>query len=418
MFSTTTMKTESIRIGALGAGGFGLFALQHFTQIPGVELVGMAATHREAAYAMAQRFGIPDLQTPEALLARDDINLIYISTPPFLHHPQAVQALRAGKHVICEKPLAMDLQQADEMIRVAQENHLLVIANLMQRYNPLYDTIQNLVRSKLLGEFLHGFFENYAADEPLTPTHWFWDATKSGGIFIEHGVHFFDMFAGWLGDGKVVAAQRTLRPGTNFEDQVSCTVRYDHGATVNFYHGFTQPSRADRQEFRLLFERGDVTLEEWVPTRARLRCVADEKTTRALMQLFPGARLDITATYGGPTRAANGRHKALDIYQILEIRHDTNPPKMHLYGELLRSMLRDQIRWIHHREHERKITHENGRNSLALAVDATRLAQQSMKGHHATPSLQRLLAPTKRHKTVARRHGSRGRLQPRSHRRR
>ena len=51
------MTEPGIRIGALGAGGFGLFALQHFAQIPGVKLVGMASTHREAAYAMAQRFG-------------------------------------------------------------------------------------------------------------------------------------------------------------------------------------------------------------------------------------------------------------------------------------------------------------------------------------------------------------------------
>src|SRR5262245_14458460 len=95
------MKTESIRIGALGAGGFGLFALQQFTQIPGVELAGMAATHREAAFAMTQRFGVPDIQDEDALLARDDINLVYIATPPFLHHAQAIKALRAGKHVIC-----------------------------------------------------------------------------------------------------------------------------------------------------------------------------------------------------------------------------------------------------------------------------------------------------------------------------
>src|SRR5437899_8457339 len=123
------MKTEAIRIGALGAGGFGLFALQQFTQIPGVELVGMAATHREAAFAMSQRFGIPDLQEVDTLLARDDINLVYISTPPFLHHPQAMKALRAGKHVICEKPFALDLRQADEMIGLAREKHLLVLAN-------------------------------------------------------------------------------------------------------------------------------------------------------------------------------------------------------------------------------------------------------------------------------------------------
>src|SRR5882672_7953220 len=138
------MNTEAIRIGALGAGGFGLYALQQFTQIPGVELVGMAATHREAAFAMAQRFGVPDIQDPDKLLARDDINLIYIATPPFLHHPQAIKALKAGKHVICEKPFALDLRQADEMIAVAQKKHLLVIANLMQRYNPLFDIVRRI----------------------------------------------------------------------------------------------------------------------------------------------------------------------------------------------------------------------------------------------------------------------------------
>src|SRR2546429_9981287 len=117
------MKMDGIRIGALGAGGFGMFALQQFTQIPGVQLVAIAATHREAAFAMAQRFGIPDLTDTEKLLAREDINLVYIATPPFLHHPQAMQALERGKHVICEKPLALTLAQADEMIALAQNNN-------------------------------------------------------------------------------------------------------------------------------------------------------------------------------------------------------------------------------------------------------------------------------------------------------
>src|ERR1043165_554095 len=123
------MKTESIGIGALGGGGFGLFALQHFTQLPGVTLIGMAETHREAALAMTRRFNIPLMPVADALLARQDINLVYIATPPFLHYPQAMQALRAGKHVICEKPLALNLQQAEEMIALAQGKHLLVVAN-------------------------------------------------------------------------------------------------------------------------------------------------------------------------------------------------------------------------------------------------------------------------------------------------
>jgi predicted dehydrogenase len=369
-------KPESIRIGALGAGGFGLFALQQFTQIPGVQLVAMGATHREAAFAMTQRFGIPDPMDIDELLARDDINLIYIATPPFLHHAQAIKALRAGKHVICEKPLATDLKQADEMIGLARKDNLLVIANLMQRYNPLFDIVRRLVESRVLGEFLHGFFENYASDEGLGMEHWFWDREKSGGIFIEHGVHFFDMFAGWLGAGEVVSAQRTLRHGNQIEEQVNCTVRYGQGATVNFYHGFTQPGRMDRQEFRLLFERGDLTLEEWVPIRARIRAVADEHGTRRLMELFPGARLDVGAVYGGRDREASGRHKPLDLYQKINLTYDPGVEKLHSYGVLLREMLRDQIDWISDYNHTRKVTEKNGRDSLALAVQATCLAAE------------------------------------------
>jgi len=374
---TGRSKAGAIRIGVIGAGGFGLFALQHHTQIPGVQLVGMAGTHREAAFAVAQRFGIPDIEEVDKLIARPDIDLIYIATPPFLHYPQARLALQASKHVICEKPLAMSLEQADELIGLAKKENLVLVANLMQRYNPVFDAIKQLIDSKVLGEFLHGYFENYASDEGLPPEHWFWDRSKSGGIFIEHGVHFFDLFSGWLGPGEVVAAQRTLRPGTKIEEQVNCTVRYRDGMLVNFYHGFTQPRRMDRQEFRLLFERGDVKLEEWVPVRARIHAVADEKGTRDLLSLFPGARLDVTQLYGGKERAAFGRHKPLDIYQTIEVSYGLAEEKMHRYGEMLREMLRDQIRWIYDPKHLRKLTDENGRESLAMAVAATRLADES-----------------------------------------
>ena len=72
----------------------------------------------------------------------------------------------------------------------------------------------------MLGEVLHGSFENYASDENLPAEHWFWDRAKSGGIFVEHGVHFFDLFAGWLGPGRVEAAQVGVRPGTAIEEHV------------------------------------------------------------------------------------------------------------------------------------------------------------------------------------------------------
>ena len=117
------MGQEEVRIGVIGCGGFGLYALQQFAQVPGVKPTGMAGTHRQASIAAARRFGIPDVEDIDKLLARDDVNLVYIATPPFLHHAQAIAALQAGKHVICEKPLAMNVEEADAMIAEARKRN-------------------------------------------------------------------------------------------------------------------------------------------------------------------------------------------------------------------------------------------------------------------------------------------------------
>ncbi|NQU41882.1 Gfo/Idh/MocA family oxidoreductase [bacterium] len=373
------MSNNTKRIGVVGCGGFGLFALQHFMQIPGVTLAAMACTHRPAAIAAGKRFGIEDVMEVENLVQQPDIDLVYIATPPFLHHEQAMMALRAGKHVICEKPLAMSLDQADEMIAEARMRGLILVANLMQRYNPLFGRIKQLVETKILGEFLYGHFENCASDESLLPEHWFWDREKSGGLFIEHGVHFFDLFSGWFGPGKVESAQRSRRPDGGMEEQVNCAVRYGSGALVNFYHGFHQPGRLDRQETRLVFERGDVRLYEWIPTKLSIHCVVDEERTRELCDLFPGSRLDVTVNYGAKDRPCRGRHKDIDAMQLIEFHHGDEKDKMHLYGELLRAMFRDQAAWIPDHSHQRVITEENGRRSLAMAIEAMHLADGNEK---------------------------------------
>jgi predicted dehydrogenase len=365
---------SDLRIGVIGAGGFGLFALQQFAQVDGVSLIGMAGTHRPAALAVAQRFGIPDVEDVDVLIARDDIDLVYIATPPFLHFEQGMKALQSGKHVISEKPLALSVEEAAEMVAVAREKDLVLVANLMQRYNPLYRKVADLINSEVLGKVLHGYFENYASDEGLGPDHWFWDRSKSGGVFLEHGVHFFDMFEGWLGPGDVVSAQRTLRPGTDLEEQVNCTVRYQSGVLVNIYHGFTQPSRLDRQEFRLAFELGEVTLRGWVPTTVHVYGVADERATRSLMDLFGGARLDVFETYSGRDRMLTSRHQQRDVYQRIDIRWGDEVRKMHRYGELLRLLLADQMTWISDRSWVRQVTEQNGLDSVQAAVKASELA--------------------------------------------
>ncbi len=362
----------SVGIGIVGFGGFGMFAAQQFAQVPGATLRCIAGTHREAAVKCAERFGLPDVKDVGAMLAMPDVDLVYISTPPFLHHEQALAALRAGKHVIVEKPLSITMAEADELVALAREKRLVLTTNLMQRYNPLYAQIKALIDSRVLGEVLHGYFENYACDEGLPAEHWFWDPKKSGGIFIEHGVHFFDMFRGWLGAGKVESAGRVLRPGSAIEEQVHCTARYGQ-VPVNFYHGFTQAGRMDRQELRILFERGDVTLHEWIPTRAVIRAALDERGTKALSDIFPGAAIDVETLYAQKERSIVARHKSYEAYQRFTLT-SVSEIKMTLYGDLLRALLGDQLAYIADRAHARIVDERNGRDSLQMSVDATRLA--------------------------------------------
>jgi predicted dehydrogenase len=370
------MSELEIGIGVIGCGGFGMFALQQFVQIPGIRLAGMAGTARPAALAAAKRYGLEDVIEVGSLLELPAVDLVYIATPPFLHYEQAKLALEAGKHVICEKPLALTVAQADELVALAQRQDRLLIANLMQRYNELYDIITRLIESRPLGEFLHGYFENYASDENLPREHWFWDHSKGGSIFVEHGVHFFDMVAGWIGPGEVVAAQ-TSRRADGCEDQVQCTVRHANGVHFNYYHGFHQPGRLDRQELRLVFERGDILLQGWVPTTARVHAVADEAQTRELCELFPKPRIDVLTTYGQRDRGFYSHGREHDVYQHFVLNWGDDRQKMTVYCELLRSMMTDQAAWIRDRSHQRKITEKNGRDSVAMACAATELANRA-----------------------------------------
>lgn len=368
------MGDDRIGLGVVGCGGFGLFALQQFTQVPGVRLVGLAGTHRPASLAAAARFGVENQDDLNAFLNRDDLDIVYIATPPFLHHDQAMAAIEAGKHVIVEKPLALTVPQADALIAAAVQRDRLIVANLMQRYNPMFEAVKRLIQAKTLGEVLRGSFENYASDESLAAEHWFWDRGKSGGIFVEHGVHFFDLFEGWLGPGEILSAQVGVRPGTAIEEHVRCTSKHGEVPLVDFYHGFHQLGRMDRQELRLVFERGDLTLLDWVPTRAKVRAAVDERQTRELLELFPGATVDASATYGGKDRACQGRGRWADVYQVIDLSYGEGRAKLPLYGRLLRAMFEDQVAWIRDRSHARVVTEANGRDSLALACQADAMA--------------------------------------------
>jgi predicted dehydrogenase len=306
------MGNPELHIGVVGAGEFAKFAVTAFLRVPGIKVVAVTDINQDAARHLGTAYNLVVHENFEQLLKNAPIDLVYIATPPYLHFAQSRRALLAGKHVICEKPAALKTSEAEVLVELAKAHDLLYVVNLLQRYNPLFSIVKTIIDERLLGDFRHGFFENYASDEFLGPSHWFWDLPKSGGIFIEHGVHFFDLFAGWLGEGKLLHALQLRRrhhhppidnrdlpnpavkgpiptepipvPTEPIIDRVQATVLYKTGP-VNFYHGFDQRKILDRQEMRLLFEWGDITLYEWVPVKMKLHGLPGAAELKRLEEL-------------------------------------------------------------------------------------------------------------------------------------
>ncbi|UAY53605.1 Gfo/Idh/MocA family protein [Ferruginibacter albus] len=365
---------QPFNIGVLGAGNFARFAVGEFIKTKNVKLHGVFDENMENAILLKQIQPTTKIYTSaKELLLDKNIDLIYIGTPPYLHYEQSKAALLNGKHVICEKPAALTAAHAFELKTIAEEKNLLYTVNLMQRYNPLYSAVDVLIKQKILGDFLHGFFENYACDEVLPPTHWFWDETKSGGIFIEHGVHFFDMFEGWLGKGKVIAAQKMNRKGyPTIWDKYQAIVQYPNGL-VNFYHAFEQAKILDRQELRLQFERGEITLYEWVPTRLKMTAVCTEEELKSLKKIFPTADLVIIDRFS-KVQQATARFKEISFAYKIQLDTGNKIQKYALYAQLVSSMFEDQLQWINDNTHIRKIDQYNAVCSVAIAEAANEIA--------------------------------------------
>jgi predicted dehydrogenase len=359
---------RSLKIGIVGAGAFARFAAQSFVKLDGVVIFAVCDTDAAAAKLFADQCGGQVVSGLDELLAISDVDLVYIATPPALHYTHSKAAILAGKHVICEKPAALSSAEAQEVADLAMQAGLLYVVNLMQRYNPLFSAVRDIIDQNILGQFLHGFFENYASDEFLAPTHWFWNPALSGGIFIEHGVHFFDMFAGWLGQGEMVSSLQWMREadGVTIVDRVQATVAYPLGH-VNFYHGFDQPKILDRQEMRLQFETGDITLFEWVPVRIRLHGLIANAQIERLKAMFPGCTVKFGESTGGPLHPARGRFKEIAYDHLVTLEHGDNLQKGNRYESLLTAMLQDQWDWINDRSVQRVIDQRNAIESLELA---------------------------------------------------
>src|SRR5689334_8867952 len=274
--------SETIGIAMVGAGSFGEFCLEAFSAVEGLQVSAIVDSNLERAETLARRYGATAYQTLSSALERPDVAIFTLSTPPFLHAEQGLAVLKAGKHLFCEKPLALTVEDAEQMIAIARANHVHLTINYVMRHNPYWQAAAQLAQSGVLGALRHMDLENHAAGLALPDHHWFWDKKLSGGIWIEHGVHFFDAFS-WVSGmpGTVLGSTQYFRPDGAI-DRVEALLRYG-GIAAHCYHAFDQTPQTEQTTVRLTFEHGYITLPEWVPTALEIRTTVDRTLWEAFL---------------------------------------------------------------------------------------------------------------------------------------
>jgi len=369
------MEQDPIRLGIIGCGMFGRFCVRAYSQMPEVRITAAADQHLPAAEAVAAPFGAAATNDARALIARDDVDLVYIATPPASHHALVLAAAEAHKHCLCEKPLALTVAQADEMLAAAREHGVLAPVNLLLRYNEVTETVGRILACGALGRAVSGHLTNCATDTPIPAGHWFWDKSVSGGIFVEHGVHFFDLYGSWLGPAEVVSAHTERREGTDQEDRVACLLRHADGTLVRHYHGFDQAQMMDRTDHRLICELGDVRVRGWIPLTVQVDAGVNDQTEPVLREAFGEPwRPEVVGRYTGQAARPISRGRQRHIQRRIRVERTPQADKLAAYAQSARRLLADQIAAMRDPSHERVVTEQNRRDALALAEAAARLA--------------------------------------------
>jgi predicted dehydrogenase len=187
--------TKRIRTAVIGTGFMGRVHLEALRRTENVDVAAVAGRNAAAAEKLGSAFGVPHF-TPDAALADPSIQAVHICTPNTQHFPMARAALLAGKHVLCEKPLAISVEEAQELAALAAQKGLRngLCHNL--RYYPMVRQMRAMREAGDLGEILvvQG---TYSQDWLLYDTDWNWRAdSKAGGpsrCMADIGSHWFDM---------------------------------------------------------------------------------------------------------------------------------------------------------------------------------------------------------------------------------
>lgn len=263
-------------IALVGCGDIGEQNAGAIASAPNARLVACFDPVVRLAEDLATRHGVAAARSVDEVLAREDVDAVFLAVPHDLHAPLAIQAAEAGRHVIVEKPAAESLEAAVRMAEAARRAGVVLSVCFPHRYDAGVRAAKRLVDAGAVGE-LEGTLTTFLSDKP--PSYWHggfsgrvasdWRASRrrsGGGVLIMNMSHYVDLCLHLVGIEveEVSAVTAGVDPNAEVEDTVSVSIRYANGAIGSLFGGSAVPGTwegRDSTELRLWGRDGHLSVE-------------------------------------------------------------------------------------------------------------------------------------------------------------
>jgi predicted dehydrogenase len=224
-----------------------------------VEIVAIGASSLERAREFAVLHAIPHAGTYDDVIARDDVDMVYIALPPSTHADWTLKALAAGKHVFLEKPATTNLDEARAIVAAAQSANLRLIEGFHYRWHPMFIRAVEIVRSGILGDLQTGFAE-FSAPISRNEIEFRWRADLGGGALADLGCYPVHWLRHLAGEEPVVTSASQILEPNGIDRRSEAHLRFPSGLQADLITDMDPPHGERRAIVKIIGRKGSLTL--------------------------------------------------------------------------------------------------------------------------------------------------------------
>lgn len=278
-----------VKIGIIGFGFMGHCHADMLRSMQGYEVVAVCDTD-EKQLEFAKNHGLAYYTDADSLLLNKDINTVIIAVPNHLHREMVIKSAKAGKHIICEKPVAMNVAELDDMIKAAEENNVLFTVHHQRRWDKDYRIAKEVFDKHMVGDIFTIKSSLYGVNGRVHDWHVF--KKYGGGMMFDWGVHLIDQILNMIPQ-KITSVYADVKNVINDEvdDYFKIILKFESGIVAEIELGtyFLTPKRG----WFIGGNTGSMVIDDF-------DCSGSIVRTSRLLENVPG---QITMSHEGPTRS-------------------------------------------------------------------------------------------------------------------